>query len=104
MTRLPSGAPARRPATVSIALLAFAVLVGQAASLRAATLNRNLDSYVLFALQSLSFKGRNADPLQGFITGGNVGVNIDSNNGDNGFDLTMGGGGSGHVVVMSVGS
>ena len=37
---------------------------------------RNLDSYVLFALDELDFKGGNTgDGTRGIIDGGNVGVN-----------------------------
>lgn len=37
--------------------------------------SQDINTYVLFAYTSLNFKGRNADPTGGTITGGNVGVN-----------------------------
>ncbi|HEX7879828.1 MAG TPA: hypothetical protein VF720_10485, partial [Candidatus Eisenbacteria bacterium] len=61
--------------------------------------SRDIESYVPFALTDLDFKGRNADPTRGFITGGNVGVNcIDD------FDPTaplMGFGANGAVVMSN---
>jgi len=37
--------------------------------------SRDINTYVLFALSEINFKGRNANPSRGFIRGGNVGVN-----------------------------
>ncbi|MEX0642809.1 MAG: PEP-CTERM sorting domain-containing protein [Pirellulales bacterium] len=104
MTRINQRPSCRHAATTCVILSLFGGVALCPPSAHAATINRNLDSYVLFALESLSFKGRNAMPSKGFILGGNVGVNIDSNNGSNGHDLTMGGGGSSHAVVMSAGT
>lgn len=70
-----------------------------------AQVNRDINSYVLFALTDLSFKGRDADATRGFIIGGNVGVNrIDPTPNDSNHQLRMGGGGSAHPVVMSPGT
>ena len=68
------------------------------AAVRAASVSRDINTYVLFALDDLSFKGRNADVTRGFILGGNVGVNrVEPNT--NGFLLTLGGASA--DVVMS---
>jgi hypothetical protein len=86
------------------ALVVFALFGSGPSAVVGATLNRNLDSYVLFAFQSIDFKGRNANPAKGFILGGNVGVNTDASSDPNSFHLNMGGGGSSHPVVMSPGT
>ena len=39
------------------------------------TESHDINTYVLFGLESVSVKGQNADPTRGFIIGGNVGVN-----------------------------
>lgn len=71
------------------------------AAVRAASVSRDINTYVLFALDDLSFKGRNADVTRGFILGGNVGVNrVEPNT--NGFLLTLGGASA--DVVMSSGT
>jgi len=66
----------------SFRLSAFALFLGFApVSVVHAEPSRNINTYVLFAYEDCDFKGRNADPTRGFITGGNVGVNkIDTHN------------------------
>ncbi|HVZ94507.1 MAG TPA: hypothetical protein VG797_08350 [Phycisphaerales bacterium] len=79
--------------------------VGLAAPLAEAALSRDINTYVLFAYNELSFKGRDADVTRGFILGGNVGVNrLDPSPGNPDLLLHMGGGGSSHTVVMSQGT
>lgn len=69
--------------------------------------SRDINSYVLFAFDELNFKGRDGNPSRGFIRGGNVGVNNPDPHGIGhspyGPVLAMGGGGSGHEVVMDDG-
>ena len=48
---------------------------GATAPLPPAEPSRDINTYVLFALSEINFKGRNANPSRGFIRGGNVGVN-----------------------------
>jgi hypothetical protein len=64
---------------------------------------RNLDSYVLFALDELDFKGGNTgDGTRGIIDGGNVGVNrADPTPGASGADMNIGANGD---FVMSDGT
>lgn len=86
-----------------IPILASALLgIGSSA---VAQVNRNIESYVLFAFDELDFKGRDADVTRGFIRNGNVGVNkIDPTPTSGGNLLNMGGGGSSHPVIMSPGT
>ncbi|MGH7132544.1 MAG: hypothetical protein ACREJO_11415 [Phycisphaerales bacterium] len=85
--------------------LVGAAVVALASASALAQVNRDINSYVLFAQTDLSFKGRDADVTRGFIIGGNVGVNrIDPTPGDSNHQLRMGGGGSSHPVVMSPGT
>jgi hypothetical protein len=67
----------------------------------AAEPSRNIETYVLFALTDLEFKGRNADPTRGFISGGNVGVNCIDDFDPLGPVMSLGANGA---VVMSNGT
>ncbi len=70
--------------------------------------SRDINTYVLFAFDEMNFKGRDGNPSRGFIKGGNVGVNNPDPHGVNHSPyapvLSMGGGGSGHQVVMDDGT
>jgi hypothetical protein len=62
-------------------------------------IDRDLDSYVLFALDELDFKGGNEGTYtRGYVLGGNVGVNQDQNIGDNQASINVGANG---LFVMS---
>lgn len=80
---------------------------GSAAFPPSAEPSRDINTYVLFAFDELNFKGRDGNPSRGFIRGGNVGVNNPDPHGINHSPyapvLSMGGGGSGHQVVMDDG-
>jgi hypothetical protein len=82
-------------ATAMLLTLGFTSLTAVTAS--AAILNRDINSYVLFALDELHFKGQNAEPGRGQILGGNIGVNRSEPNTNN-FLMTLGGA-SAEVVV-----
>jgi cysteine-rich repeat protein len=74
---------------------------GQAAT----TPSRDINTYVLFALESLNFKGADSMPeTRGHIVGGNVGVNNADPRNPPTPVLIMGGGGSPHPVLLSDGS
>ena len=83
-----------------MALTAFFMVAGPwAETAQAQTINRNLDSYVLFALDELDFKGGNEGTnTRGYVLGGNVGVNQDGNLGDNQASINVGANG---LFVMS---
>jgi cysteine-rich repeat protein len=71
---------------------------GQAAT----TPSRDINTYVLFALESLNFKGADSNPAtRGHIVGGNVGVNNADPKNPPTPVLIMGGGGSPHPVLLS---
>jgi hypothetical protein len=63
--------------------------------------SRNIEEYVLFAFESINFKGRDADPTRGFISGGHVGVDQVDPQDPPLPRLSMGGGGGHHVVVLA---
>ncbi|GEM_PF-1906830 len=92
------------------AVLAFAGLVAvpgmpgmaPAAAAPAVAVNRDINSYVLFAYDDLNFGGRDAGPTRGFIDGGNVGVNNPDTTA-HGSQLNMCAAGR-HQVVMSDGT
>jgi hypothetical protein len=66
----------RRSAIAPLVLAMVAGMAGTAAqSASAAVVNRDINSYVLFAYNELVFKGGSAATNSGFITGGNIGVN-----------------------------
>lgn len=73
--------PAPRPTPPScrriiVALAALAGACGGVADIAsAAVVNRDINSYVLFAYNELVFKGGSVATNSGFITGGNIGVN-----------------------------
>jgi len=83
--------------TVMLCIIAFA------SAPASAQINRDLDSYVLFALNELDFKGGNDGPAftRGYVLGGNVGVNQDDNLGDNQASINVGANG---IFVMSDGT
>ena len=66
----------------TVALLLAFLTIGHSMA-TAATLSRDINSYVLFGLESLSVKGRNVQTDRGFILGGNVGVNRQEPNTNN---------------------
>jgi hypothetical protein len=70
--------------------------------------SRDINNYVLFATDSLTFKGDDASgasQTRGLITGGHVGVNrIDTTHNPPSPLLSMCGGGSNHRVIMSDGT
>jgi len=66
--------------------------------------SRNLADYVLFAFDHINFKGRDVDLTRGFISGGHVGVNKIDLQDPPEPNLSMGGGGGSHDVVLSDGS
>jgi hypothetical protein len=68
--------------------------------------SRNINSYVLFAYEELSFKGNGTGTNErGVIAGGHVGVNtVDFTPNNSSVLLSMGGGGGSHEVFMSDGS
>ena len=72
------------------------------------TASRDLATYVLFATDSLSFKGDDASgtpQTRGLISGGHVGVNrIDTTHNPPSPLLNMCGGGSAHRALMSDGT
>lgn len=80
--------------SMAVALLAIWVALGAVfaapSSVSAAIVSRDINSYVLFALDELDFKGGNTAGT-GFITGGNVGVNrADPNPGDSAANMNIG--------------
>lgn len=96
----------RLRAAIALAFTGLVIVSGHARPATAATINRNLNSYVLFAFESIDFKGQNGNPNppKGVILGGNVGVNTDASSNPNENHLNMGGGGGSHNVVMSPGT
>ena len=72
-------------------LIVFNAPFAQASS-NGAQIERNVQNYVLFALDSLSFKGGNESThTKGWVLGGNVGVNNpDPNLGDNTIQMDVG--------------
>lgn len=103
-----------RSGILVLSILSFLLVIavwsrtGATAPLPPAEPSRDINTYVLFAFDELNFKGRDGNPSRGFIRGGNVGVNNPDPHGINhspyGPVLAMGGGGSGHEVVMDDGS
>ena len=66
-----------------MAFLSAVMLLSVLTSSATAALSRDIDSYVLFGLDSLSVKGRNVQTDRGYIIGGNVGVNRQEANTNN---------------------
>lgn len=104
---MPNSRIARHQHTSSRGTTAFVLATGLAllvTSSAGAEPSRNIEDYVLFAYESINFKGRDGDPTRGFISGGHVGVNaVDPQDPPQPL-LSMGGGGGHHYVVLSDGS
>ena len=85
------------------ALAALAALALGASSAWAQP-SRDISTYVLFASLHLDFKGRDANSTRGFISGGDIGVNqVDAHDPPTP-NMSMGGGGCCHAVVLSDGT
>lgn len=71
-----------------LALSASAQIIGETPTQRA-TLSRDINTYVLFAYDELTFKGGSAATNSGYVVGGNIGVNYPGLS-PSGFSLNFG--------------
>jgi hypothetical protein len=94
---VPPPFPPRVAASASIAVVA---LWPASVQTNHVPVSRNINDYVLFAYDTLEFKGQNACPSCGQILGGHVGANAVAGAKGNP-TLSLGSGGSGHKVFMS---